>query len=149
MEAMKKGSLKSSLFLLLAAFIWGVAFVAQSVGMDYMGPFSFNGARFILGCLVLFTACSHKKAEGHKGRKGRRTLWGYAEGWYSLWYCSWQCGTVPAVWNHVYHSRKGRIYHYTVYYPGADRPVFSLGKRPVERYGSGRLWQLSACICSV
>lgn len=43
MEAMKKGSLKSSLFLLLAAFIWGVAFVAQSVGMDYMGPFSFNG----------------------------------------------------------------------------------------------------------
>ena len=35
---MKKFSLKSSLLLFLAAFIWGVAFVAQSVGMDYMGP---------------------------------------------------------------------------------------------------------------
>ena len=50
---MKGGSLKSSFLLFLAAFIWGVAFVAQSVGMDYMGPFSFNGGRFILGSLVL------------------------------------------------------------------------------------------------
>ena len=50
---MKKVSLKSSLLLFLAASIWGVAFVAQSVGMDYMGPFSFNGARFLLGSVVL------------------------------------------------------------------------------------------------
>lgn len=50
---MKKVSLKSSLLLFLAASIWGVAFVAQSVGMDYMGPFSFMGARSLIGCLVL------------------------------------------------------------------------------------------------
>ena len=50
---MKKFSLKSSLLLFLAAFIWGVAFVAQSVGMDYMGPLTFNGARFLMGSLVL------------------------------------------------------------------------------------------------
>lgn len=50
---MKSTSLKSSFLLFLAAFIWGVAFVAQSVGMDYMGPFSFNGGRFLLGSLVL------------------------------------------------------------------------------------------------
>ena len=50
---MKKASLKSSFLLFLAAFIWGVAFVAQSVGMDYMGPLSFNGARFLMGSLVL------------------------------------------------------------------------------------------------
>lgn len=43
----------SSLLLFLAACIWGVAFVAQSVGMDYMGPFTFNGARFIIGGTVL------------------------------------------------------------------------------------------------
>ena len=35
---MKKGTLTSSLLLLLTATIWGMAFVAQSVGMDYMGP---------------------------------------------------------------------------------------------------------------
>lgn len=52
-KPMKKGSLKNSFLLFLAAFIWGVAFVAQSVGMDYMGPFSFNGARFLMGGVVL------------------------------------------------------------------------------------------------
>jgi drug/metabolite transporter (DMT)-like permease len=50
---MTKNTIRSSLLLFLAAFIWGVAFVAQSVGMDYMGPFSFNGARFLLGGTVL------------------------------------------------------------------------------------------------
>ncbi len=50
---MKRFSLKSSLLLFLAAFIWGIAFVAQSVGMDYMGPLSFNGARFLMGGTVL------------------------------------------------------------------------------------------------
>lgn len=50
---MKKVAFGSSLLLFLAAFIWGVAFVAQSVGMDYMGPFSFNGARFLMGSAVL------------------------------------------------------------------------------------------------
>ncbi len=50
---MKRVSLRNSFLLFLAAFIWGVAFVAQSVGMDYMGPFSFNGARFLMGSMVL------------------------------------------------------------------------------------------------
>lgn len=39
--------------LLLAAFIWGSAFVAQSVGMDYVEPFTFNCVRSIVGGLVL------------------------------------------------------------------------------------------------
>ncbi len=43
----------SSLLLLLAAIIWGFAFVAQRMGMEFMGPFLFNGIRFILGSLVL------------------------------------------------------------------------------------------------
>ena len=50
---MKTKSFKSSLLLFLAAFIWGVAFVAQSVGMDYVGPFTFNAVRCLLGSLVL------------------------------------------------------------------------------------------------
>lgn len=39
--------------LLLTAVIWGVAFVAQSVGMDYVEPFTFNFARYIIGGIVL------------------------------------------------------------------------------------------------
>lgn len=50
---MKRVSLRNSFLLFLAAFIWGVAFVAQSVGMDYLGPFSFNCVRSFMGSLVL------------------------------------------------------------------------------------------------
>lgn len=39
--------------LLLTAIIWGVAFVAQSVGMDYVEPFTFNFTRYIIGAVVL------------------------------------------------------------------------------------------------
>ena len=44
---------KNTLLLLLTAFIWGVAFVAQSVGMDYVGPLTFNASRFIIGAVFL------------------------------------------------------------------------------------------------
>ena len=40
-DFMKKTQLKNSLLLLLTATIWGVAFVAQSVGMNHVGPFTF------------------------------------------------------------------------------------------------------------
>ena len=52
---MKKQSiqLKNSLLLLLTAAIWGIAFVAQSVGMDYVGAFTFNAVRSIIGAIVL------------------------------------------------------------------------------------------------
>jgi len=50
---MRHSLLKSDLLLLLTATIWGFAFVAQRVGMAYVGPFTFNGVRFALGCLVL------------------------------------------------------------------------------------------------
>lgn len=50
---MKKVSIRNPLLLLTTAVVWGVAFVAQSVGMDYVGPFTFNFARCILGALVL------------------------------------------------------------------------------------------------
>lgn len=45
--------LRSDLILLLAAIIWGFAFVAQRVGMEFVGPFTFNGVRFTLGTLAL------------------------------------------------------------------------------------------------
>ena len=39
--------------LLTTAIIWGVAFVAQSVGMEYIGPFTFNFVRNMIGGFVL------------------------------------------------------------------------------------------------
>ncbi|MEN6350626.1 MAG: DMT family transporter [Syntrophomonas sp.] len=45
--------IKSNLLLLLTAAIWGFAFVAQRVGMENVGPFIFNGVRFMLGSLSL------------------------------------------------------------------------------------------------
>lgn len=41
------------LLLISVAAIWGFAFVAQSAGMDYLGPHSFNAGRFLLGALSL------------------------------------------------------------------------------------------------
>jgi drug/metabolite transporter (DMT)-like permease len=54
-------ALKSDLLLLLAALIWGFAFTAQRVGMEYMGPFLFNGIRFGLGAIVLGAFISVRK----------------------------------------------------------------------------------------
>ncbi|PID56210.1 EamA family transporter [candidate division KSB3 bacterium] len=46
---MNTPTLRSNILLLLTAIIWGFAFVAQRIGMDYVGPFTFNGLRFALG----------------------------------------------------------------------------------------------------
>lgn len=65
------GKLKYNLLLMLAAFIWGGAFVAQSVGMDYIGPFTFNCVRSILGSLILLPVIwfvdRQKKESGKSG----------------------------------------------------------------------------------
>lgn len=45
--------MKYRLLLLLTAFFWGCAFVAQRVGMDFIGPFGFNGVRFWVGTLAV------------------------------------------------------------------------------------------------
>lgn len=45
--------MKNNAMLLLTALIWGCAFVAQSVGMDYVGPFTFNCVRCLIGSVVL------------------------------------------------------------------------------------------------
>ena len=50
---MKSGVLKSDFILIFVATIWGLAFVAQRAGMEHIGPFTFNGLRFILGTLSL------------------------------------------------------------------------------------------------
>lgn len=55
--------IKSDLILLLTAAIWGFAFVAQRIGMDFLGPFWFSAIRFALGGLFLIpiSAANRKK----------------------------------------------------------------------------------------
>ena len=77
---MQKIKWKNSAALLLAAFVWGVAFVAQSVGMDYVEPFTFNGIRCLIGSLVLlpciFFFDRFKTSEEKEAVKSsRKTLW--------------------------------------------------------------------------
>lgn len=48
-----RSSTAGPFILLLSAAIWGFAFVAQRAGMEYVGPFTFNGIRFALGGLIL------------------------------------------------------------------------------------------------
>lgn len=50
---MNKFVLRQSCFLFLTATIWGIAFVAQSVGLDYVGAFTFNAVRSLIGSIVL------------------------------------------------------------------------------------------------
>ena len=50
---MGTSNIKGNIILMLTAFIWGTAFVAQSVGMDYVGPFTFIASRYIIGGIFL------------------------------------------------------------------------------------------------
>ncbi|MBI9088097.1 MAG: DMT family transporter [Desulfobacterium sp.] len=60
---MEMKTFKSDFVLLVAASIWGLAFVAQRMGMDHVGPFTYNGLRFALGGLSLlpFLLVARKK----------------------------------------------------------------------------------------
>lgn len=57
----------NNFLLALTAFIWGSAFVAQSVGMDYLGPFTFNSVRCLLGGIVLLPAVFIVRRNNLKG----------------------------------------------------------------------------------
>lgn len=67
--------------LLVCAFIWGTAFVAQSVGMEYVGPFTFQCVRSILASAFLIVVIGirnvcrkSREAVGDKDVTGRKKL---------------------------------------------------------------------------
>jgi drug/metabolite transporter (DMT)-like permease len=61
---MDKRAFRADILLLLTAGIWGFGFVAQSSGMDYLGPFTYNGIRFILGSLSLLPLIFFRRSAG-------------------------------------------------------------------------------------
>jgi drug/metabolite transporter (DMT)-like permease len=65
---MKNKIYQADLMLLLTAAIWGSAFVAQRMGMDHVGPLTFNGIRFALGALVLIPVMRWRNGK-YQGRE--------------------------------------------------------------------------------
>lgn len=63
---MQKNSIKNTGMLFLAALIWGFAFVAQSAGMEYVGPFTFNAVRCVIGAIVLVPVALVWKTDGNR-----------------------------------------------------------------------------------
>lgn len=63
---MRNRNLLGTLQLLLAAFIWGSAFVAQSEGMNHVGPLTFLSVRFILGGVILLPLIYIKRRAAKK-----------------------------------------------------------------------------------
>lgn len=69
---MQSKELRGNLLLLLTAVIWGCAFVAQSVGADKIGPFTFQSVRSLIGGMVLLPVIfvfDRKKGQQGTGRK--------------------------------------------------------------------------------
>ena len=65
--------MKNNAMLLLTALIWGCAFVAQSVGMDYVGPFTFNAVRSLIGAAVLLPVIAlMDRLEGKDKKKAEK-----------------------------------------------------------------------------
>ncbi len=69
---MKK--VRSTIFLVLTAMIWGLAFVAQRVGADYLRPFTFNGIRFTMGVLSLIPVILIFERDGADSRRRSATV---------------------------------------------------------------------------
>ena len=70
----------SVLQLLLASAIWGFAFVAQRAGMEYVGPFTFNAVRFLLGsvALVPFVLIRARDRSAFESSSRKGVAWGMA-----------------------------------------------------------------------
>ncbi len=61
---MTSTTIRSNIFLLLAAIIWGGGFVAQRLGVQQLGPYYFNGFRFLIGALTLLPIFWYRRARG-------------------------------------------------------------------------------------
>ena len=59
----------SNMLLILTALIWGSAFVAQSIGMEYIGPFTFGAVRSILGGLTLLPVIFFRKKKSQANKE--------------------------------------------------------------------------------
>ncbi|MDG2200086.1 MAG: DMT family transporter [Phycisphaerales bacterium] len=73
---MKFATLRADALLLLAAIIWGVGFVAQKAGMEFIGPYAYTGIRFLVATIALLPLLLIKtrKAEAVRGGSSSKAL---------------------------------------------------------------------------
>ncbi len=69
--------MSGNLMLLFGAMIWGAAFVAQTVGMDHVGPFTFQATRFLLGAVVLLPVIWVRDRMGNAHKPTTKAQWKY------------------------------------------------------------------------
>lgn len=117
--------MKYRLLLLLAALIWGFAFVAQVIGMDSIGPYAFNGIRFLLGSLSLLPIIYYYPS----GRNPK-------EASFSIWVAILMAGillcggaTLPAGRPSIHHGIKNK-------FPYCHLPAHGAGHRSFLRAGT-------------
>ena len=146
---MKKTQLKNSLLLLLTATIWGVAFVAQSVGMDHVGSVYFqrcskhhrrnrpDSMHFLSGsqkiCPKRGTAIASTTGRTDRYTDSRRCLLRYSSG---------TCQQFSADGHPVYNCRTCRIYHCLLYCYRSDSWPF-LSEEKMRRHHLDR-----CCTCT-
>ena len=115
MELNKKKALGGNLALLTAAFIWGTSFVAQSVGMESVEGFTFNGIRMLLGSaalIPLIVFLQLKKAKTDTRTKEEKKKQGFVQ-----FKCGIICGIIlfckqfTAVCVQLHFVRQNRFYY--------------------------------------
>ena len=132
--------------LLLTALIWGAAFVAQSVGMDYVGPFTFGFTRCILGGLVLIPCIlflDHMNGKKEAGNKKQLLLGGICCG------CALFAGSTLQQFG-IKYTTVGKAGFITALYI-IIVPVLGIffGKKVEKKIWISVFWQQWECICSV
>lgn len=74
-----KNNIKGSIILIITAILWGTTFVAQSLGSDYVGPFTYNACRFIITGIILSMVSviisKNKKDEINKPENKKSNIW--------------------------------------------------------------------------
>ena len=68
-----KQKLKGNIILLITAIIWGTAFVAQSEGMNYVEPFTYNAVRTLIGGIVLIPIIAIFQRGGASSENGAKS----------------------------------------------------------------------------
>ena len=71
-------SFQANLILLLTALIWGFGFVAQRMGMDHLGPYTFNVCRFLVGAFSLLPLLFFVRKKGSSSTDFKPSFWKFA-----------------------------------------------------------------------
>ena len=137
---MKHNQMRQVVFPILAAFIWGTAFVAQDVCADAMGAFTFNGTRYFIAVLALLVVIA--VMNGTKKDRPQLTPAEKKASRKQLWLGGFCCGTVLAIASNfqqaglVAGTDGGKAGFITALYVVLV-PVFGLF---LGRKGSAQLW---------